>query len=154
MSHIVRSTSGTCILCGEQGLKPINPQPGCLANPQGVSQWEVAHTLSLMSARLKEPNTKFSIGTNIAIVIEGRSVIAQALRKFVQSHSESWAQYSGDQLFPVPSGKEGVGPIDAYARNQVEGALWDPSTTYGQLRLDLAQHIASNIDQCLEELAK
>ena len=51
---------------------------------------------------------------------------------------ESWREYSGDIIFPVP-GYHGHSPSNAYDRTY-GGDMWNPDHPYGAARLRLLDH--------------
>lgn len=45
-----------------------------------------------------------------------------------------WPEYSGDNLFPVPSYTPGIGPVSIYPIMKARGLLWAERSPYGSAR--------------------
>lgn len=52
---------------------------------------------------------------------------------------ESWAEFSGNAIYPVPSCEKGIGPGEKFDESP-DDEMWNPDHPYGAARLRLLDH--------------
>lgn len=65
--------------------------------------------------------------------------------RFLRDHMALWPNASRDRNFPVPSMRRGMSPAVAFILARREGRLWDQSTAYGRVRVELLDWLIQDL---------
>ena len=88
-------------------------------------------------------NKKLGICLNFRMYPDPTPPLTSAMAE-VGIDFKDWPHYSGDPLYPIPSGNH-IRPCIYY--ELVTRSKWDPKTNYGRLRLDLLDWLIQEFEK-------